>query len=162
MKINKKTVIIIIAAVLVIAIAVTVLAIAFGGGDFRRAKWGMTPEKVKARENGEIIVDSSYRLSYKVDNIEGVPIETNVFYNFDGANGLWQVSMGYDMAGFDDKLADKIIKTFEKKYGEADEYEETQLAYEYYWKDDRTEIRISQQQTYLLVTFTDINYVIED
>ncbi|MBR6524305.1 MAG: hypothetical protein IKT39_06910 [Clostridia bacterium] len=160
MKISKKTVIIIIAAVLVVAIAT--LALVSLGGDFRRAKWGMSPEKIKAREDGEIIVDSSYRLSYKVDNLEGVPVETNVFYNFDGANGLWQVSMGYDMEGYEDKLADKIIKAFEKKYGEADEYEETMTAYEYYWKNDRTEIRISQQQTYMLITFTDINYVIED
>ncbi len=160
MKISKKTVIIIIAAVLVVAIAT--LALVSLGGDFRRAKWGMSPEKIKAREDGKIIVDSSYRLSYKVDNLEGVPVETNVFYNFDGANGLWQVSMGYDMEGYEDKLADKIIKAFEKKYGEADEYEETMTAYEYYWKNDRTEIRISQQQTYMLITFTDINYVIED
>ena len=162
MKISKKTVIIIIATVLVVAIAVATLALLSLGGDFRRAKWGMSPEKIKAREDGEIIVDSSYRLSYKVDNLEGVPVETNVFYNFDGANGLWQVSMGYNMEGYEDKLADKILKAFEKKYGEADEYEETMTAYEYYWKNDRTEIRISQQQTYMLITFTDINYVIED
>lgn len=163
MKINsKKTVILIIVAILVVAIAVASLAIIFGGGDFRRAKWGMSPNEVKSRENGELVTDSEYRLTFRTDNLEGVPVETNIFYSFDGGNGLWQVSMGYGMEGFDDKLADRIIKAFVEKYGEEDEYDETQTAYEYYWKNDRTEIRISQQQTYLLVSFTDINYVIED
>ena len=158
---NKKLLIIIIAAVLVVAIALVTLAFVFGGGDVRRAKWGMGPDEIKSRETGELIVDSPYRLSYKMDSLEGVPVETNLFYNFDGANGLWQVSAGYNMSGFDDKLADKFIKAFEEKYGEADDYNETMTAYEYYWTEGTTEIRISQQQTYMLITFTDINYVIE-
>lgn len=162
MKISKKTIIIIIAVVLVVAIAVTVLAIVFGGGDFRRTKWGMSPEQVKSRENAELVTDSEYRLTFTTDNLEGVAAKTHMFYNFDGANGLWQVSMGYNVDGFEDKLATKIINAFEKKYGEPDEYNESMISYEHYWVDDRTEIRISQQQTYLLVSFTDINYVIKD
>ena len=159
---NKKAVIIIIAAVLVVAIAVTTIALVFGGGDFGRVKWGMTPDEIKARASGELVTDSSYHLTFKTDNLEGVPVETNIFYNLDGINGLWQISAGYETAGFEDKLADKFIKAFEEKYGEADQYDETLTAYEYRWTNDRTMVRVSQQQTYLLVTFTDINYVIED
>ncbi len=158
---SKKAVIIIIATMLVVAIALSAIAIFFGGGDFRKAKWGMSPDEVKSRETGEIVTDSPYRLTIKTDNIEGVSAETNMFYNFDGENGLWQVSMGYNISGFDDKLANRIITAFEKKYGEATDYKETQISYEYFWKDDRTEIRIAQQSTYLLVSFTDINYVLE-
>ena len=159
---SKKLVIIIIAAVLVVAIAVAAVAIVLGGGDFGKVKWGMTPDEIRTRASGKIVTDSEYHMTFKTDNLEGVSAETNVFYNFDGIKGLWQVSAGYEMAGFDDKLADKFIKAFEEKYGDEYEYKETLTAYEYRWTNDRTMIRISQQQTYLLVTFTDINYVVEN
>ena len=161
-KLSKKSVIIIVvAAVLVVAIATTTLVHVFGGGDFRSANWGMSPEQVKNRENAKLVNESEYKLTFQTDSLMDVPVETNMFYDFDGLNGLWQVTMGYTAKGFDDKTANRIISAFEEKYGEPTKYEENMISYEYYWVDDRTEIRISQQQTYLLVSYTDVNYVIE-
>ena len=159
-KFSKKTIIITVAILLVVAIAVTVLALVFGGGDFRRAKWGMYPEDVKRVEYAELIKDNGFRLTFKIDKLEGVDVETLMFYDFDGYNGLWQVTMGYNTQGFKDKTANKIIEAFEKKYGEPTKYEESPICYDHYWVDDRTEIKISQQSSYMLVSFTDMDYVI--
>ncbi len=159
---SKKTVIIIAAALLVVAIAITSLALVFGGGDFRSAKWGMSPDQVKSRESAELITDSPYKLTFKTDSLLGVEEETNMFYNFDGENGLWQVTMGYSVTGFSDKLASKLINAFEEKYGEPTEYEETLISYEHVWDLERTQVRISQQQTYILVSYTDMDYVIKE
>lgn len=160
-KLSKKAIIIIIAVALVVAIATVSLVMIFGGGDFRSAKWGMSPEQVKNRENATLINESEYKLTFQTDNLLDIPVETNMFYDFDGLNGLWQVTMGYTVRGFDDKTANRIISTFEEKYGEPTNYEESMVSYDYYWVDDRTEVRISQQQTYLLVSYTDVDYVIE-
>ncbi|MBR5586475.1 MAG: hypothetical protein IKW02_00770 [Clostridia bacterium] len=159
-KISKKAIIITVAIVLVVAIAVTSVALIFGGGDFRRTKWGMSPEQVKRVETAKLIDDNGFNLKFMADELEGVDVKTYMFYDFDGYNGLWQVTMGYNTQGFKDKTANKIIEAFEKKYGEPTKYEETQLCYDHYWVDDRTEIKISQQSSYLMVSFTDVDYVI--
>lgn len=159
-KFSKKAIIIAVAIVLVVAIAVTSLVLIFGGGDFRRTKWGMSPEDVKRVETATLVDDNGFRLTYKADSLLDVDVQTHIFYDFDGYNGLWQVTMGYNTQGLKDKTANKIIEAFEKKYGEPTKYEEDQFSYNYYWEDDRTEIKISQQSSYMMVSYTDVDYVI--
>ena len=155
---TKKN-IIIVSAVLALAIIVSSLFIIFGGGDFRRAKWGMTPDKVRKVENATLINDSTNKISYKTDSVDGLKVDTIFFYNFDNeTNRLRNVTMGFDVEGIEDKLARKIISHFEEKYGETDEYEETYASYEYIWYTDRTQIRIYQLETYILISYADINY----
>ncbi|MFA7637487.1 MAG: hypothetical protein WCX81_06965 [Monoglobales bacterium] len=156
-KISKKTIIIIVAALLVIAVSALTLAAIFSEGDFRRAKWGMNVDKVISRESGTVVNQSEFALTIRDEKILDVPVKTHIFYKFDGPKGLYQVTMGYNLTGYEDKLADRIITAFEKKYGETD-YKKTLTSYEYTWVTDRTKIFISQQQSYLFISFTDIKY----
>ena len=159
-KFSKKAIIIAVAVLLAAAIVTTAFVLIFGGGDFRRTKWGMSPEAVKRVETASLIDDNGFRLTYRTDSLMGVEVQTHMFYDFDGYNGLWQVTMGYNTSGLNDKTANRIIEAFEEKYGEPTKYEEDQINYDYYWVDDRTEIKISQQSSYLMVSYTDVDYVI--
>lgn len=165
-KFTKKTVIISVIAILVIAALVTCLLVFGGTKDFRKTSWGMSYDKVKKVESAELSRQSDDKLVYKTDNIEGVEADTFINYNFNynpdtSRYELWQANMGVNVIGFDDVLAKRILKSFEDKYGEPDEYVETITKHDHFWKLERTEIHVEQLENYVLVEYTDINYAID-
>ena len=165
-KLNKKTVIISAIALVLIAAIVVSLFIFLGAKDFRKTSWGMSWDKVKKVESAEIIREMDDKLVYKIDNIEGVKAESFLNYNFaynseNSRYELWQANMGVEVIGFDGVLAKKIIRAFEDKYGEPDEYVETITKHDHFWKTERTEIHVEQLENYILIEYTDITYAID-
>ena len=154
---GKKLAFIVISAVIVLAIAFSVFAF-FAPGDFRRAKWGMSQNQVRARENLELKNETSSSLVYELTELEGVKFHSLVHYNFDSyAEGLTHVTIGINASGFEDKLIARLIKAFEKNYGEADEYTADDTVRNYYWNLPRTGINIRQLSSYVLITYKNIN-----
>lgn len=158
---NRKKLMIIVAAVLVVAIIASIF-IFFGPGDFRRAKWGMSQSQVKARESLELKNQTSDSLVYTLTELEGVRFDSLVFYKFDtSSDELTQINIGINATSFEDKLIKKIINKFEEKYGEPDDYEDISSSRNYYWNTNRSKIHIRQIETYVLITYMDIEKVAE-
>ncbi len=156
---THKKLTVIIAALLVLAIIAAISIIVVANRDFRKASWGMTQEQVIRSEGSEPLDQTVSSLSYRLASIEGVDYDTVFFYRFDGeTKGLWQVSLGVRTNGYDTKLAKRITKAFEEKYGEPDKYEETEGSYSSWWYDGRTEIYTGQIENYIYITYTDIDY----
>lgn len=159
---NKKL-IIIIAAVLVIAVAISALCIYFAPGDFRRAKWGMSLEQVKARESAELLNEGYNSLSYPLETLEGIDLNATMFYKFNSSTDeLTHVSIGLTSSGFKDKKTARLISALEEKHGEPVETEDSEILYNYTWTTDRTKISVSQLESYTLIVYSDVTIPVEE
>lgn len=161
---KKKLIISIIAAVLLVAVIVTALCIYFAPGDFHRARWGMSVNQVKSRERAELLHEEYATLSYPLDSLEGIPLDTTMFYKFDSsADRLTHVSIGINSVGFDDKKVSRIVSKLEEKYGEpAETSEVSEISYTYIWETDRTRISLKQLESYTLIVYSDITIPVEE
>ena len=160
---KKKLVIIIIAAVLILAIAASAFYIFFGPGDFRRAKWGMSMDQVKARESGDPLVEEYASLSYPLDKLEGFDVDGTVFYKFDSSNDkLTHVSIGLTSETFGDKMVSRLVETMEEKYGEPVETEDSEILYNYTWTTERTKISVTKLSGYTLIIYSDVTIPVEE